>query len=155
MGKGSGAGGARGGGGGGGKITNEQEFAAKDLKTGRDRIGEPARFNDKVFDYADGVAKSLKPGDSVLVEKTLKDGTTRSTTLTAVETSQTWRNGTTSKGLGVNVKGSTDGLSFSSNKDAPFDFFGRSGSQNGGDLADFICANRSKVKTVKVKVRRS
>lgn len=133
----------------GGQITHEKTFAAKDLKAGTGRTGEPNRYNDTVESYANQIAQDVKPGDQIIVEKSMKDGSTRSTTLTAKETTKEWMGGTTTKGLGVSVSGNTRGI-----EDPSFRFLGESGTRSGSDLAAFISHGRSQVKSVRVRVRK-
>lgn len=154
MGKGGGKSAARGGGGGaakaGGKDTNkvtqEKEFSAADLKAGKDRIGEPKPFNSEVKNYADDVANSVKPGDKIIVEKSFKNGTTQSTTLTVKESTQTMYDGSTRTNLGVQGNGFNSYLGDT--------FLGTSNKPDGWRLAELISTKRSSVKSVRVRVKK-
>lgn len=149
MGKGGGKSSARGGGG-GGRVLSEQTFQSKDLKTGKDRIGENARFNSEVGSYADSVASEVKPGDKITIEKTFKDGTTQSATLTVKAENKTWRDGSTTTQLNVEKSGSLNLPDASTSG-----YFGTVGrSPWGANLAADITADRSKVRSVKITLRR-
>lgn len=140
---GGGSGGSRAGGG-AGRVVNEQTFKASDLKTELGRTGEYNLYNSQVGDYSEGVVNSLNPGDSVTIEKTFKDGTVQSATLTMQQPQQrTWRNGTSTE-IGATKTGSLQLGSSDTSR-----YF-----SSASNLARDITNQRSKVRSVKVTVRK-
>lgn len=134
---------------------NSFTFLPKDLKTERDRYGDYYLTNDKTSAWSRELSESLKKGDQVTIEKTLKDGKVQSTTLTITEVTKVNPNEVSPyvgyRGPELTVTRIGDNFSMMNDFGHGFD---RAEKINGIEFAELVHMNRSKIKEVRVSVNR-